>query len=196
MFTGITQNIGQLENMMLINDKNMRLRISTETNYFSDSALGASIMVDGVCLTMIASEQNYADFDIMMPTFETTIVQDYRVGQRVNLEKAILASERFDGHFVLGHVDTTAQVIHRQQVDETVMLTFQVGHNQVMRQIVAKGSITISGVSLTVVKTVNDTFQIGLIPYTLTHTNLDSLEVTDRVNIETDILAKYLNQED
>ncbi|CAM3162053.1 riboflavin synthase [Leuconostoc rapi] len=196
MFTGITQNIGQLENMMLINDKNMRLRISTETNYFSDSALGASIMVDGVCLTMIASEQNYADFDIMMPTFETTIVQNYRVGQRVNLEKAILASERFDGHFVLGHVDTTAQVINRWQIDETVMLTFKVGHNQSMRQIVAKGSITISGVSLTVVKTLNDTFQIGLIPYTLTHTNLDSLEVNDRVNIETDILAKYLNQED
>lgn len=170
----------------------MRLKIAASEDYFSDSRVGDSIMVDGVCLTINQLESNYAEFDIMVPTFETTIVKFYQVGQKVNLEKALLVSNRFDGHFVLGHVDQTAEVVKKEYSEETTLLTFKLADRQQINQIVNKGSVTISGVSLTIVQAREDVFQVGLIPLTLTKTTLGLLHERDLVNVETDILAKYL----
>ncbi|MFL2090158.1 riboflavin synthase [Leuconostoc mesenteroides] len=192
MFTGITQEVGRLISIYQRNDKEMRLKIAASEDYFSDSRVGDSIMVDGVCLTINQLESNYAEFDIMVPTFETTIVKFYQVGQKVNLEKALLVSNRFDGHFVLGHVDQTAEVVKKEYSEETTLLTFKLADRQQINQIVNKGSVTISGVSLTIVQAREDVFQVGLIPLTLTKTTLGLLHERDLVNVETDILTKYL----
>lgn len=192
MFTGITQTTGMVEQKEVCSDNKLRVRINTETPYFDDSQLGDSIMVDGVCLTIVSRNKKWALFDIMLPTCETTIIKNYQLGQIVNLEKAMLASDRIDGHIVLRHVDDTAKVIDSEMIETTTILTLSPKNNHLMNQIVSKGSIAILGVSLTVVQATENTFKIGLIPYTMAHTNLSNLKIGQIVNIETDILAKYI----
>lgn len=192
MFTGITQNIGKLNDMRWKNEQELQLYISTSNPFFKDVHLGDSIMLDGTCLTVVDFSAHDAEFEIMVPTFHTTMVRTYQLGQHINLEKAMPASDRFDGHFVLGHVDGIGKVVKREQSESTILLTFQPDDQNLMTQIVKKGSVAISGVSLTVVTTSKNTFQVGLIPSTMQHTNLGNLTVGNQVNIETDILAKYL----
>lgn len=189
MFTGITQTIGRVTSIQQQLSQTLRLRVTAPNHFFETSKIGDSIMIDGVCLTIVTKTADVATFDIMQPTYATTIVQQYQIGQAVNLEKAMLATDRFDGHIVSGHVDGMAQVA---QIEDTVLLTFKPEQSTLRQQIVPKGAITVSGVSLTVVTCATDTFTIGLIPHTLTHTTLSDLRVGDKVNLETDILAKYL----
>lgn len=194
MFTGITQTIGRVTSIQQQSSQTLRLQIqvTVPNHFFETSKIGDSIMIDGVCLTIVTKTADVATFDIMQPTYATTIVQQYQIGQAVNLEKAMLATDRFDGHIVSGHVDGMAQVTQVAQIEDTVLLTFKPEQSTLRQQIVPKGAITVSGVSLTVVTCVTDTFTIGLIPHTLTHTTLSDLRVGDKVNLETDILAKYL----
>lgn len=192
MFTGITQIIGRVTSIQQQSSQTLRLQVAAPNHFFETSKIGDSIMIDGVCLTIVTKTADVATFDIMQPTYATTIVQQYQIGQTVNLEKAMLATDRFDGHIVSGHVDGMAQVTQVAEIDDTVLLTFQPKQPILQRQIVPKGTITVSGVSLTVVTCSTDTFTIGLIPHTLTHTTLSDLRIGDKVNLETDILAKYL----
>lgn len=192
MFTGITQTIGRVTSIQQQLSQTLRLQVTAPNHFFETSKIGDSIMIDGVCLTIVTKTADVATFDIMQPTYATTIVQQYQIGQAVNLEKAMLATDRFDGHIVSGHVDGMAQVTQVAQIEDTVLLTFKPEQSTLRQQIVPKGAITVSGVSLTVVTCATDTFTIGLIPHTLTHTTLSDLRVGDEVNLETDILAKYL----
>lgn len=192
MFTGITQTVGHLSHQTQLHDKELRIKINTESAFFKDVVIGASIMIDGTCLTVVSKNDHTAEFDIMQPTYETTIVKNYVLGQGVNLEQAMLATDRFDGHIVSGHVDGMARVTSIAQDGETVWLTFTPADKTLIRQIVPKGAITVSGVSLTVIASNQTTFTIGLIPHTLANTTLKALTVGDQVNIETDIFAKYL----
>ena len=192
MFTGITQTIGRVTSIQQQLSQTLRLQVTVPNHFFETSKIGDSIMIDGVCLTIVTKTADVATFDIMQPTYATTIVQQYQIGQAVNLEKAMLATDRFDGHIVSGHVDGMAQVTQVAQIEDTVLLTFKPEQSTLRQQIVPKGAITVSGVSLTVVTCATDTFTIGLIPHTLTHTTLSDLRVGDKVNLETDILAKYL----
>ena len=192
MFTGITQTIGRVTSIQQQLSQTLRLQVTVPNHFFETSKIGDSIMIDGVCLTIVTKTADVATFDIMQPTYATTIVQQYQIGQAVNLEKAMLVTDRFDGHIVSGHVDGMAQVTQVAQIDDTVLLTFKPEQSTLRQQIVPKGAITVSGVSLTVVTCATDTFTIGLIPHTLTHTTLSDLRVGDKVNLETDILAKYL----
>lgn len=192
MFTGITQIIGRVTSIQQQSSQTLRPLVTAPNHFFETSKIGDSIMIDGVCLTIVTKTADVATFDIMQPTYITTIVQQYQIGQAVNLEKAMLATDRFDGHIVSGHVDGMAQVTQVAEIDDTVLLTFKPEQPILQRQIVPKGAITVSGVSLTVVTCATDTFTIGLIPYTLTHTTLSGIRVGDKVNLETDILAKYL----
>lgn len=192
MFTGITQTIGRVTSIQQQSSQALRLQVTVPNHFFETSKIGDSIMIDGVCLTIVTKTADVATFDIMQPTYATTIVQQYQIGQAVNLEKAMLATDRFDGHIVSGHVDGMAQVTQVAQIEDTVLLTFKPEQSTLRQQIVPKGAITVSGVSLTVVTCATDTFTIGLIPHTLTHTTLSDLRVGDKVNLETDILAKYL----
>ncbi|MEN2370419.1 riboflavin synthase [Leuconostoc lactis] len=192
MFTGITQIIGRVTSIQQQSSQTLRPLVTAANHFFETSKIGDSIMIDGVCLTIVTKTADVATFDIMQPTYITTIVQQYQIGQAVNLEKAMLATDRFDGHIVSGHVDGMAQVTQVAEIDDTVLLTFKPEQPILQRQIVPKGAITVSGVSLTVVTCATDTFTIGLIPHTLTHTTLSGIRVGDKVNLETDILAKYL----
>lgn len=192
MFTGITQTIGRVMRISQPAAQTMRIQVTAPDRFFETCAIGDSIMIDGICLTIVTRTADTATFEIMQPTYTTTIVQEYQLGQTVNLEKAMLATGRFDGHIVSGHVDGLAQVVQVTQITTTVLLTFKPGQPTLLQQIVPKGAVTISGVSLTVVACHADTFTIGLIPHTLTHTTLGQLQVGDNVNLETDILAKYL----
>lgn len=192
MFTGITQTIGRVMRISQPAAQTMRIQVTAPDRFFETCAIGDSIMIDGICLTIVTRTADTATFEIMQPTYTTTIVQEYQLGQTVNLEKAMLATGRFDGHIVSGHVDGLAQVVQVTQITRTVLLTFKPGQPTLLQQIVPKGAVTISGVSLTVVGCHADTFTIGLIPHTLTHTTLGQLQVGDNVNLETDILAKYL----
>lgn len=192
MFTGITQTVGQVITNESHKKNNQHITIETNTPYFSEATIGDSIMVDGVCLTITHKTDHTAKFGIIRPTYETTIIGDYMMRQSVNLEKAISAGERFDGHFVLGHVDGKAEIVNKQVIDNTILLSFKPKESILMREIVAKGSVAISGVSLTVIEKTSQTFQIGLIPHTQLQTTLSKLTVGHWVNIETDILAKYM----
>jgi len=192
MFTGITQTIGRVTSIQQQSSQTLHLQVTASNHFFETSKIGDSIMIDGVCLTIVTKTADVATFDIMQPTYATTIVQQYQIGQAVNLEKAMLATDRFDGHIVSGHVDGMAQVTQVAEIDDTVLLTFKPEQSTLRQQIVPKGAITVSGVSLTVVTCATDTFTIGLIPHTLTHTTLSDIRVGDKVNLETDILAKYL----
>lgn len=192
MFTGITQTIGRVTSVTQQSSQALRLLVTAPNHFFETSAIGDSIMIDGVCLTIVMKTADTATFDIMQPTYTTTIVQQYRTGHTVNLEKAMLATDRFDGHIVSGHVDGMAQVTEVTKIDDTVLLTFKPEQSVLRQQIVPKGAITVSGVSLTVVACPADGFTIGLIPHTLTHTTLSDLRIGDKVNLETDILAKYV----
>lgn len=194
MFTGITQNVGSLTVIQQKNNQEMRLKVMTTDAFFKNVKLGDSIMLDGACLTVVNFSDYEAEFDIMIPTFQTTTIRTYHVGQKINLEKAMLASERFDGHFVLGHVDGVARIIEQQQIEDTVFLTISPCNQKLMKQIVTKGSVSISGVSLTVISATENSFQVGLIPLTRLETNLGDSDVGNEVNIETDILAKYLTK--
>lgn len=195
MFTGIVSTVGQVTELAQRHEQERRLTVTTPTNYFADAKLGDSIMIDGVCLTITTKTATEATFDVMVPTVMTTKIGQYQSGTRVNLEKSMLATDRFDGHFVLGHVDGTGWVTDKRLIDETVYFTVQPKNQALMKQIVPKGSIAMNGVSLTVIETTATTFTVGLIPHTLTHTMLQDVQVGDDVNLETDILAKYLAKE-
>lgn len=195
MFTGIVSTVGQVTELAKRHEQERRLTVKTATGYFAAAKLGDSIMIDGVCLTITTKTATEATFDVMVPTVMTTKIGQYQPGTHVNLEKAMLATDRFDGHFVLGHVDGTGQVTDVHMIDETVYFTVQPQHQALMQQIVPKGSIAMNGVSLTVIETTATTFTVGLIPHTLTHTMLQDVQVGDDVNLETDILAKYLAKE-
>ena len=153
MFTGIVSTVGQVTELAKRHEQERRLTVTTPTNYFADAKLGDSIMIDGVCLTITTKTATEATFDVMVPTVMTTKIGQYQPGTRVNLEKAMLATDRFDGHFVLGHVDGTGQVTDVHMIDETVYFTVQPQHQALMQQIVPKGSIAMNGVSLTVIET-------------------------------------------
>ena len=195
MFTGIVSEVGQVVALTKRNEKERRLAIKTASAYFADAKLGDSIMVDGVCLTITTYNDHETTFDVMVPTMAVTRMQDYQVGEVVNLEQAIRAGDRFDGHFVLGHVDGTGTITTMSQTDETVYLTITPADQGLMHQIVTKGSIAVNGVSLTVVTASATAFVIALIPHTLTHTMLRTVQTGDVVNLETDVLAKYLTKE-
>jgi len=152
---------------------------------------GDSICVNGVCLTITQLAGNRFRVDTVPETLRRTNLGDVSTGEAVNLERAIPAGGRMGGHFVQGHIEGTATVQAIEPDGEAQLVRFRAGP-ELMRYIVQKGFIAVDGVSLTVVSRDSHSFAITLIPYTREHTNLGSRQAGDRVNIETDILAKYV----
>ncbi|MBT9671522.1 riboflavin synthase [Secundilactobacillus kimchicus] len=153
--------------------------------------LGASLAINGVCLTVADATDKRIRVVVMPETVKRTTLSHLEVGQRVNVEPALLAANRLDGHFVLGHVDTAVQLLKRQPVADSAVLTFELPA-QYQDYVVEKGSVTIDGVSLTVTAVTSRSFSVSLVDYTLTHTNLGDLTIGASVNLETDILGKYV----
>ena len=189
MFTGIIEHIGTIKK---IDTKKNLLVLSIDLGPLAKKVrLGDSVAVSGVCLTVASKKANVANFDLMKETIEKTSLRSLGIGDRVNLELALQAGSRLGGHFVTGHVDEVAVIKHIAQEKNWVAL--RLGISQTNRKyFVPKGSVTVDGISLTVGKVAKDHIEVYLIPYTLKVTTLGLKKTGDCVNIETDILAKYL----
>ncbi|GGB67907.1 riboflavin synthase subunit alpha [Knoellia flava TL1] len=193
MFTGIVEELGRVDRVELGGESaRLTLRGPLVT---SDAVQGASIAVNGVCLTVVEHdvEEGWFTVDVMAETLARTDLGDLTAGAPVNLERAMAASARFGGHIVQGHVDGTATVVERVPGDRWEVVTFTLPP-ALARYVVEKGSITVDGVSLTVSDVTERTFSVSLIPTTLALTTLGSKAVGDTVNLEVDVLAKYVER--
>ena len=190
MFTGLIQDVGQVEDVDRGGD-GARLHIST--GLVSEIGEGDSVAVDGICLT--ATTVNGVGFEVeaMNQTLEVTALGAIEPGARVNLELAMKASDRLGGHIVQGHGDGIGEVLSVAEDGFARRLRVGLGP-ELMRYVVAQGSVTLNGVSLTVAALDRDWVEVSLIPETLERTNLAELAVGDRVNVECDVIAKYVER--
>ncbi len=190
MFTGIVEHVGTV---LAVRTTSTGRRLRIDLGPLAQGIPhGASVAVDGVCLTVADSAAQWAEFDVILETLSRSTLGVLKPNDPVNLERALAAAGRLDGHFVQGHVDTTATVAQVTRTAQEVRLAFQLDTPDLAIYITPKGSIAISGVSLTVVDTHDATFSVALIPTTLAKTTLNVRKVGDRVNIETDMLAKIV----
>jgi len=189
MFTGIVEEVGTVVAVERRGNL-VRLKVRAET-VLSDARIGDSISHNGVCLTISELTPPVYGCDVMLETLRRTNLGDLRPGQAVNLERAMAAGGRFGGHFVQGHVDGVGQLasIHKEQ--DWVTYRFS-AEPELLQYVVAKGSIAVDGISLTVVERDEDGFSVSLIPHTLLITTLGRKKVGETVNLETDVLAKYV----
>lgn len=193
MFTGIIEEVGEV--VALDQRGDSAVLTITAARIVEDLAHGASIAVNGVCLTVVGWSADAAgvaiEFDVMGETLKRSIVGGLGLGDRVNLERALRADARLDGHVVQGHVDGTGVLLSRTPGHEWQTLRFGLPL-ELARFVAEKGSIAVDGVSLTVSAVGADNFEVGLIPETLRATTLGGKEPGDLVNLEVDVLAKYV----
>ena len=185
MFTGIVEEVGVVAK---ISDNGMTVLATKVTE---DLKLGDSIAVNGTCLTAVSFDRTEFSVDLSPETMRRTSLGRLSVGGPVNLERALLASDRMGGHIVQGHVDGTGRVMSTKRDRDSTIFRIRVP-KRLNRYIVEKGFVAVDGISLTVVKRGASSFTLAVIPYTVANTNLAALSVGDRVNLEADILAKYV----
>ena len=191
MFTGIVEEIGKIAGIQK-GAKSAVLTIQAE-KVLEDVHIGDSIAVNGVCLTVTSFEKNTYTADVMNETLQRSSLGSLSVGSSVNLEQAMAANGRFGGHIVSGHIDGTGTITQVKRDDNAIWYTIM-AEASLMKYIVEKGSITIDGISLTVA-TVSDTdFQVSIIPHTQANTVLSDRKTGDVVNLETDIIGKYVEK--
>lgn len=192
MFTGIIQTLGRIESLSPRGGA-MRMAIAAADLDTSDVALGDSIAVSGPCLTAVAISPGRFEVDVSPETLERTTLGGKRAGDAVNLEKALRLSDRLGGHLVSGHVDGLGEVLARVERDNCVQFTLR-APQALARYIAPKGSICIDGVSLTVNAVDGAQFELLIIPHTLERTTLGELRAGSRVNLEIDLVARYLER--
>lgn len=190
MFTGIIEEIGSIKQIIRGNEA-IILEIEAK-KILEDVKLGDSIAVNGVCLTVTTFSHHRITVDVMPETVRATSLQALQAGSNVNLERAMIANGRFGGHFVSGHVDGTGIIQDKKRVANAVYYTISVQEN-LSRYLMLKGSVTVDGTSLTIFGVSDNTFTISLIPHTLNETILGGKGKGDTVNIEVDMLAKYMD---
>lgn len=189
MFTGIVEAVGRV---VAIEPAGEKARLRIEAPRVADGTpIGASIAVNGACLTVVEASAQELVFEAVRETLDRTTLGALRPGARVNLERALRADGRFDGHIVQGHVDGTGRVraLERRGADVRLAVDCE---PELARQLVPKGSIAVDGVSLTLVGVSDAGFDVALIPHTLAETNLGDRHPGDRVNLEADVLGKYV----
>jgi riboflavin synthase len=189
VFTGIIETTGTVSE---IDPRGDLTRIGIEAaGIAAEVAIGDSVAVNGACLTVTAAANGVVYFDAVVETLEKTALGDLATGGRVNLERALVAGGRLDGHIVQGHVDGVGSVRAWDRSGDDVRLAIDCGE-EIRQYLVSKGSVAIDGVSLTVVDVDEQGFDVALIPLTLAHTTLGERDVGDRVNLEADVLGKYV----
>jgi riboflavin synthase len=192
MFTGIIEATGKIKAMQLTSE-GARLTIAVGKLAMSDVQLGDSIATNGVCLTVVAFDQHSYCADVSNETLACTALGGYRQGQAVNLEKAMLANSRFGGHMVSGHVDAVTRVASIKQNGNSLEYWFALP-NEIARYVAEKGSITVDGVSLTVNALTEQQFRLTIVPHTVAETIIGHYQVGSQVNIEVDLVARYLER--
>lgn len=190
MFSGIVESMGTITE---IRDEGTNRHLTVESSISKDAYIDQSISHNGVCLTVIATSENTHTITAIDETLKKSNIGQLKVGDLVNLERALTAGHRLDGHFVQGHVDTTAICTDIQSQDGSWIFSFKTSQ-EFDSLMVVKGSVCINGISLTLIDAQWDHFSIGVIPYTYEHTNLSHLKPGDSVNIEFDILGKYIHK--
>ncbi len=184
MFTGIVEEIGTILKI------GSSLKISA-SEILKDVHIGDSIAVNGICLTVTEFDTSSFTVDAMPETYKRTALKSLSCGSKVNLERAMAANGRFGGHIVSGHIDGTGRISDYRNDGNAIWMTVTTDR-ELLKYIAPKGSVAIDGVSLTVVDSLNDSFSVSLIPHTSSVTTLTSHRSGDIVNIETDVLAKYI----
>ena len=191
MFTGIVEEIGKVVNIKK-GAKSSVLTIQGK-KIFQDLNIGDSVAVNGVCLTARIFSSNTFTADVMNETLNRSSLGNLRNGSYVNLERAMLANGRFGGHIVSGHIDGIGSIVKIQKDDNAIWYTISASED-LMKYIVEKGSIAIDGISLTVAKVANKSFSVSIIPHTAEETILSHKLVGDNVNLENDIIGKYVEK--
>jgi riboflavin synthase len=191
VFTGIIEELGRIHSLESL-EQGMRLVVSCKL-VASDIKNGDSIAVNGVCLTALGVTSNSFSADVSPETLERTTLSQLSVGSLVNLERAVTPSTRLGGHIVQGHVDARGKFLTAEDYGDFRMV--RIGFPaDIARYIVHKGSISVEGISLTVASLADDSFDIAVIPKTWEVTNLSSLQTGDPVNLEVDVIAKYVER--
>jgi riboflavin synthase len=192
MFTGIVQELGKVA---AFEPHTAGARVTIQcARVLADAQVGASIAVNGTCLTAVMLSENSFAADLAPETLQRTNLGDLKTGAVVNLERPLRANDRLDGHFVLGHVDGTAELVSLEQVgDDNWWLRIRVPP-ELTPYIVSKGSIAVDGISLTVARVNEDSVEFTIIPHTYGNTTLHNYKAGARLNIEVDILAKHLEK--
>jgi riboflavin synthase len=192
MFTGIVEELGRVAAIQELPDNAIRITIEGPI-VLSDANLGDSICVNGVCLTVAEQTGDVFTADVMSETINRTTIGDLLTGSQVNLERPVTLSTRLGGHLVQGHVDAVGTVSAREHSENWDVVTIT-PPKELLKYVVEKGSITIDGTSLTVSVVTDSTFSVSLIPATLEKTTLGIRQIGDRVNLEVDVLAKYVEK--
>jgi riboflavin synthase len=191
MFTGIIEKIGKV---VSLDNENTNLHITVKSDFTSELKVDQSVAHNGVCLTVVGIDLNKNNYTVtaIKETLDRTNLSFLKNDDEINLERCTQIGARLDGHIVQGHVDTVGKVLSIENVNGSWNYSFE--YNTSEHITVAKGSITINGVSLTVVNSGENTFSVSIIPYTYEHTNFKSLKVGSVVNLEFDIIGKYVSK--
>ncbi len=195
MFSGIVEEYAEVVKIV---KEQENLHLTLKCSFVGELKIDQSVSHNGVCLTVVCIQDGTYTVTAMKETIERSNIGLLKVGDKVNVERSMMMNGRLDGHIVQGHVDQTATCIAKEDAEGSWYYTFRYEFDREMAKrgyfTVDKGSVTVNGVSLTVCNPTEDTFQVAIIPYTYEHTNFHTLEVGSVVNIEFDIIGKYLSR--
>jgi riboflavin synthase len=195
MFTGLVEELGTVAKVARQGRKSPTLLLTVQAPLAAkDAKIGDSIAINGCCLTVVKKTRNLLSFEAGEETLSRTNLSRLKSGSRVNLERSLAVGDRLGGHLVAGHVDAQGTLLRRRDESDWSSMVFAVPP-RLVRQMASKGSVAVDGVSLTLVDVDPNWFSVALIPHTLKHTTLGKLAVGDSVNIETDLLAKYVERQ-
>ena len=187
MFTGIVEQIGEV---VFLQKESENLHISMRTAMTQELKIDQSVAHNGVCLTVVSIEGDVYTVTAIQESLQKTNLGELKVGDKINIERCMKLGDRVDGHLVQGHVDQTAKCVEVVEAEGSHIFTFQ--HQNTENITVEKGSICVNGVSLTVFNSQDDSFSVAIIPYTYEHTTFHTFKVGTTVNLEFDIVGKYL----
>jgi len=196
MFTGIIEGLGSI----VMFDKKTSNRSAAKMKIKLDKIakglkVGDSVAINGVCLTAVNISKGITEFEMIGETIKKTNLRSLERGDQVNIERSLKVGERLEGHFVLGHVDGVGIISKIEKQTNQVQIWIKIP-KELSKHVIKKGSITVDGISLTIVDKLKDQFSVSIIPHTMQVTNLGYKKIGDKVNIETDILGKYILSED
>ncbi len=188
MFTGIIETLGTIQDIRKENDN---IHVTVGSSITGELKIDQSVAHNGICLTVVKIENDTYTVTAIKETIEKTNLADWKIGDTVNLERAMKLGDRLDGHIVQGHVDQIGVCKKIEDANGSIYFTFE--YDRKLNNItIEKGSITVNGVSLTVVNSKENEFSVAIIPYTLEHTNFKNFEVGTKINLEFDVVGKYV----
>ena len=190
MFTGIIETLGTIQEIKKEKDN---IHITVDSSITAELKIDQSVAHNGICLTVVALKDTSYTVTAIDETIKKTILGDWTIGDRVNLERAMKLGDRLDGHIVQGHVDQIGVCIEANETNGSWHYTFE--YDQALNNLtIEKGSITVNGVSLTVVNSKKNQFSVAIIPYTHEHTNFNSFKIGTKINLEFDVIGKYVSR--